>query len=41
MKIRWLREVDLESTFVAEAREAGAVRIYDDSGALVAEVAVS
>ena len=43
MKLRWLRQVDLESSFVTETRqEAGgiAVRIHDDSGALVAEAEV-
>jgi hypothetical protein len=43
MKLRWLREVDLQSTFVAESQAAGeatAVRIHDDSGALVAQAEI-
>jgi hypothetical protein len=43
MKLRWLHQVDLESTFVAEAQAAAegtVVRIRDDSGALVAQAEV-
>jgi hypothetical protein len=43
MKLRWLHEVDLQSTFVAEAQAAAegtVVRIHDDSGALVAQAEV-
>jgi hypothetical protein len=45
VRLRWVREVDLQSSFVAEAQARGAsfaVRIYDDVGTLVAhgEVAV-
>jgi hypothetical protein len=43
MKLRWLHEVDLQSTFVAEAQAASegtVVRIHDDSGALVAQAEV-
>lgn len=43
MKLRWLHEVDLQSTFVAEAQAAAEgtlVRIHDDSGALVAQAEV-
>jgi hypothetical protein len=43
MKLRWLHEVDLKSTFVAEtqaAAEGTLVRIHDDSGALVAQAEV-
>ena len=43
MKLRWLHEVDLQSTFVAEAQatdEGTVVRIHDDSGALVAQAEV-
>ena len=43
MKLRWLHQVDLQSTFVAEAQvaaEGTLVRIHDDSGALVAQAEV-
>jgi hypothetical protein len=43
MKLRWLHEVDLQSTFVAETQasaEGTVVRIHDDSGALVAQADV-
>ena len=43
MKLRWLHEVDLQSTFVAEtqaAAEGTVVRIHDDSGVLVAQAEV-
>ena len=39
IKLRWLKEVDLESGFVAE-REGSLVRIRDDSGTLVAQADV-
>jgi hypothetical protein len=43
MKLRWLQEVDLNSSFVAETTDAAVgtvVRIHDDSGALVAQAEV-
>jgi hypothetical protein len=43
MKLRWLHQVDLQSTFVTEAQAAAEgtqVRIHDDSGALVAQAEV-
>ena len=44
MKLRWLQEVDLNSSFVSETQEGAAgtvVRIHDDSGALVAQAEVT
>ena len=40
MKLRWLKEVDLQSGYVAEAK-SGSVRICDDGGALVAQAEVA
>ena len=43
MKLRWLHEVDLQSSFVAEARNTDAgivVGIHDDSGAAVVQAEV-
>ena len=39
MKLRWLKEVDLDSTYIAESH-SGAVRIRDQSGALIAQAEV-
>jgi hypothetical protein len=44
MKLRWLQEVDLHSSFVSETQDGAAgtvVRIHDDSGALVAQAEVT
>jgi hypothetical protein len=40
MKLRWLKEVDLQSGYVAEAK-SGSVRVWDDGGALVAQAEVA
>jgi hypothetical protein len=40
MKLRWLKEVDLQSGYVAEAK-SGSVRVCDDGGALVAQAEVA
>jgi hypothetical protein len=44
MKLRWVHETDLQSSFVAETQSAAggfAVRIHDDRGTLVAEAEVA